>query len=63
MLKDQKSEIEIQKFVSEHIPDFITFLTDVLLEFRGIYLGLINPEISTASPTIRSKVQNSKSAN
>lgn len=41
MLKTQKSEEEIQKFVSEHIPDFTNFLTNVLLEFRNVYLGII----------------------
>lgn len=55
MLNDAKPEGEIQKFVSDHIPDFVNFLTNVLLEFRGIYLGLINspviPEDGKEVPT------------
>ena len=41
MLKAQKPDEEVQKFVSEHIPDFVSFLTNVLLEFRNVYLGII----------------------
>lgn len=41
MLKDAKPEPEIQKFVTEHITDFVEFLTNVLVEFRGVYLGTI----------------------
>jgi hypothetical protein len=43
MLKEKKSEEEMQKFVAIHIPNFVNFLTDALLEFRGIYLGLAEP--------------------
>jgi len=54
MIKEKKSEEEIQQFVATHIPDFVKFLTDVLLEFRGVYLGLVEPpppsqEVTTVS--------------
>lgn len=46
MLKAQKSNEDVQKFVADHIPDFINFLTNVLIEFRGVYLGIIeSPKI------------------
>lgn len=41
MLTENKSSEEIQKFTVDHIPDYINFLTNSLLEFRGVYLGLI----------------------
>lgn len=40
MLKSGKSETEIQSFVAENIPDFTNFLTQTLLEFRNVYLGI-----------------------
>ncbi|OGK24406.1 hypothetical protein A3A46_01110 [Candidatus Roizmanbacteria bacterium RIFCSPLOWO2_01_FULL_37_13] len=46
MLKDNKPAEELQKFTVEHVPDFTTFLTNVLLEFRGVYLGLIQAPVS-----------------
>lgn len=39
MLKDKKPQEEVQKFVESHVPDYMNFLTNVLLEFRGVYLG------------------------
>lgn len=45
MLKDKKQEEEIQNFVSGHIPDFVNFLTATLLEFRGVYSGLIETPV------------------
>ncbi len=42
LLKEKKSQEEIQKFVSTHIPEFVDFLTDTLLEFRSVYLGLMD---------------------
>lgn len=41
-LKDKKPQEEIQSFVSSHIPEFVDFLTDTLLEFRSVYLGLLD---------------------
>lgn len=38
-LQEGKSKAEAQQFAVEHIPDFPTFLTHVLLEFQGVYLG------------------------
>src|SRR3989338_3664997 len=46
MLKDNKPMEELQKFTVEHVPDFTTFLTNVLLEFRGVYLGIIQAPVS-----------------
>src|SRR3989344_7547847 len=51
MLKEEKPENEIQDFVSTHVPDFTTFLTNVLLEFRGVYLGTITPPPPPPAPT------------
>lgn len=42
LLKEGKSQEEIQKFSATHIPNYTDFLTNTLLEFRGVYLGLIN---------------------
>lgn len=41
MIQTKKPEKEIQEFVATHVPNFVSFLTDALLEFRGVYLGLI----------------------
>lgn len=41
MLKSGKPQEEIQQFTTTHVPDFANFLTNTLLEFRAIYLGLI----------------------
>lgn len=41
MIQTKKPEKEVQEFVATHVPDFVSFLTDALLEFRGVYLGLI----------------------
>lgn len=40
MLKTGKSEGEIQAFVAEYVPDFTNFLTQTLLEFRNVYMGI-----------------------
>lgn len=49
MLNEGRPQEEIQKFTVEHIPDFVTFLTNVLLEFRAVYLGLVRvpPSVDT----------------
>lgn len=39
LLKQNKSQEELQQFAVDHIPDFTTFLTNVLIEFQGVYLG------------------------
>ena len=39
MLQEGKSQEELQKFATEHIEDFTTFLTNVLLEFQQVYLA------------------------
>jgi|SRR5882672_3804274 len=39
LLKENKSQEALQTFAVDHIPDFTTFLTDVLLEFQKIYLS------------------------
>jgi hypothetical protein len=39
LLHEGKSQAELQQFAVEHIPDSTTFLTNVLLEFQGVYLG------------------------
>jgi hypothetical protein len=39
LLKEGKSEAELQTFAAEHIEDFTTFLTNVLLEFQQVYLA------------------------
>ena len=39
LLKEGKSEAELQTFATEHIEDFTTFLTNVLLEFQQVYLA------------------------
>ncbi|MCL5783866.1 MAG: DUF5663 domain-containing protein [Patescibacteria group bacterium] len=45
MLKNQKSQEEIQQFITGHIDDFPGFLTNTLLEFRGVYLGVIESPV------------------
>lgn len=42
MLQNNDSPENVQQFVSAHVPDFVNFLTNTLLEFRGVYLGKIN---------------------
>lgn len=39
LLKQNKTQAELQQFAADHIPNFTDFLTDVLLEFQGVYLG------------------------
>lgn len=46
MLKDKKAKEEVQSFVAAHVPNYINFLTNTLLEFRGVYLGLVDMEIN-----------------
>lgn len=41
MLQEKKSESEVQEFVSKSIPDFTNFLTQSLLEFKQVYLGML----------------------
>lgn len=54
MLNDQKTEAEIQEFLVTHIPDFENFLTNTLMEFRGVYLGQINVPVVEAGQTTAS---------
>lgn len=42
LLKQNKSQAELQQFAAEHIPNFTDFLTNVLLEFQSVYLGSRN---------------------
>ncbi len=42
LLDGKKPETEIQAFVASHVPDYVGFITDTLLEFRGVYLGIID---------------------
>lgn len=46
LLKDGKSREDIQKFTVEHVSDFTTFLTNALIEFRMVYLGLVQAPVS-----------------
>ena len=46
MLKDNKPSAELQQFSIDHIANFTDFLTNTLLEFRGVYLGLISVPVS-----------------
>jgi len=39
LMQETKSVEEAHKFAAEHVPDFTSFLTDVLLEFQQVYLG------------------------
>lgn len=58
MLDGKKSEAEIQEFVTNSIPDFVDFLTQTLMEFRGIYLGEIIPPVvfdQSGNPAAASK--------
>lgn len=41
MLTEGKPEEEIQKFLIDHIDEYQNFLTNVLMEFQGVYLGRI----------------------
>lgn len=50
MLKEGKPQEEIQQFTSTHIADFADFLTNVLLEFRGVYLGILTAPIGGSAP-------------
>lgn len=42
MLKEGRSSEEMQRFTTTHIENFSDFLTNTLLMFRGVYLGLIH---------------------
>lgn len=42
LLQEKKPEEEVQQFVSSKIPDFVNFLSAVMLEFRAVYLGIIS---------------------
>lgn len=39
MLKEKKPREELQKFAADHTTDFTSFLTNVLIEFQGVYLA------------------------
>ncbi len=38
LMKEGKTREDVQKFAAEHVPDFTTFLTNAILEFRAVYL-------------------------
>ena len=42
MLKDSKSMEEIQQFTVDHIENYKDFLATTLLEFRAVYLGMLD---------------------
>lgn len=60
MLKDNKPDEELQKFTVEHVPDFTAFLTNVLLEFRGVYLGLIQAPVSLEADLVNADEKSKK---
>lgn len=37
LLNEGKQREDLQKFASEHIPDFTNFLTNTLIEFQKVY--------------------------
>lgn len=41
LLEKKPTNEELQKFVTEHVEDLTTLLTNTLLEFKGVYLGII----------------------
>lgn len=41
MLKEEKPEEEVQTFLMDNIADYQQFITNVLMEFQGVYLGTI----------------------
>jgi hypothetical protein len=46
LIKQGKSQGELQNFAAEHIPDFVTFLTTTMSEFQSIYLAKDQPATS-----------------
>lgn len=46
MLKNNTPEEQIQQFVSTHIEDFSAFLTNIFLEFRALYLGILQSPVA-----------------
>lgn len=45
LLDNNAPDEEIQQFGPTHIPDFTTFLTNVFIEFRSVYLGEVQTPI------------------
>jgi hypothetical protein len=45
LLKENKPQEELQQFAADHIPNFVDFLTNVLLEFQDVYLGRIQQPV------------------
>ncbi len=39
LLKQNTSQAELQQFAVDHIANFTEFMTDVLIEFQGVYLS------------------------
>lgn len=62
LLKQGKSDAEIQAFTTLKIPDFTNFLTNTLLEFRGVYLGIIDAPTPTEAPQNVPQVEEAPSA-
>lgn len=42
MLKEGKTGEEVQAFISSNVPDFTNFLTNAMLEFKNVYLGIVS---------------------
>ena len=39
MLDEKKTSTELQQFITEHISDYETFLSDTIIKFREAYLS------------------------
>lgn len=39
LLAEKKPRAELQKYAAENIPDFVSFLTNALIEFQAVYLA------------------------
>ena len=39
LLDEKKPKAELQQFAIDHIPDYTTFLTSLLIEFQEVYLS------------------------
>ncbi len=48
LLKEKKPENQVQQFIVDQMEDLIDLLTETLLEFRGVYLGL---DTQSSAPT------------
>ncbi len=55
MLKEQKPEPEIQQYIVDHVTDLTNLLTETLMEFREIYLGLDTEPPAKETKSIETK--------